>query len=348
MLKQLVQDQLRAVLSDYIYFDDATYKTPGWGNVLLENVRVRETAFERFGLPIAVKSGRVGRLEVSLPIGNFNNKPVQLVLHELYVVAGPIRNFDRDRAISNMRKAKADAILSAQAAEIAERLAEQGGDSSSSKRAGKDDAKKRGSSIIDIQTIIDNIQVSISDLHLRFRRRGPAGWRFEITRDHPRLPETRYEDDDSRLAPELHTAIGLTIRRLTVRTCDEQWKQVWRNVSRGKDGNVSSSSNRQVKCDALAFYSNKKSSDRWSMDLADEINRRLLLAMITQRSGGREALVKHVLEPTSVDIRAALLPMLDGGRRATAEAPPQADVKVEASSDVGRRAVNGVSSHADL
>ena len=55
------------------------------------------------------------------------------------------------------------------------------------------------------------------------------------------MPETRYEDDDSRLAPELHTAIGLTIRRLTVRTCDEQWKQVWRNVSRGKDGNVSSS-----------------------------------------------------------------------------------------------------------
>ena len=175
MLKQLVQDQLRAVLSDYIYFDDATYKTPGWGNVLLENVRVRETAFERFGLPIAVKSGRVGRLEVSLPIGNFNNKPVQLVLHELYVVAGPIRNFDRDRAISNMRKAKADAILSAQAAEIAERLAEQGGDSSSSssKRAGKDDAKKRGSSIIDIQTIIDNIQVSISDLHLRYGDEDP-------------------------------------------------------------------------------------------------------------------------------------------------------------------------------
>jgi len=44
--------------------------------VLLENVRVKESAFSKLGLPILVKSGAVGKLELSIPYGNFYTKPV--------------------------------------------------------------------------------------------------------------------------------------------------------------------------------------------------------------------------------------------------------------------------------
>lgn len=42
---------------------------------------------------------------------------------------------------------------------------------------------------------------------------------MNITRLH-----VRYEDDSAG-AEELHSAVGLTMERLTVRTCDESWKQ---------------------------------------------------------------------------------------------------------------------------
>lgn len=46
------------------------------GKVLLENVRVKESAFERFGLPLAVKSGSVGKLELTIPWGSLQTRPV--------------------------------------------------------------------------------------------------------------------------------------------------------------------------------------------------------------------------------------------------------------------------------
>jgi hypothetical protein len=127
MLRQLINDRLRGVLSEYIYFDDSSYSFTGAPGlqalrfalasvdvhsglrarsappaqpardsahraavarlcrraggvmscqVLMENVRVKESAFSKLGLPILVKSGAVGKLELSIPYGNFYTKPV--------------------------------------------------------------------------------------------------------------------------------------------------------------------------------------------------------------------------------------------------------------------------------
>jgi hypothetical protein len=137
MLKQLINDRLRGILRDFIYFDESSYhftgavRPPGalevparsWAaagcgccskrrrpsraamrsvlvlprpagrastasaracaggvtscQVLLENVRVKESAFAQLGLPIRVKSGVVGKLDLAIPYGSLYTKPVR-------------------------------------------------------------------------------------------------------------------------------------------------------------------------------------------------------------------------------------------------------------------------------
>lgn len=47
--------------------------------MLLENVRVKESAFAKLGLPIKVKSGSVGKLELAIPYGHLKTKPVRVL-----------------------------------------------------------------------------------------------------------------------------------------------------------------------------------------------------------------------------------------------------------------------------
>jgi hypothetical protein len=134
MLKQLINDRLRSILSDFIYFDESSYNFSGalgptggcaaghfgpklqqtfwharlrfaggvarvatrsaWSRahrprararagsvtscqVLLENVRIKESAFAQLGLPIRVKSGVVGKLDLGIPFGHLYTRPVR-------------------------------------------------------------------------------------------------------------------------------------------------------------------------------------------------------------------------------------------------------------------------------
>jgi hypothetical protein len=93
-----------------------------------------------------------------------------------------------------------------------------------------------------------------------------------------------------------------------------------------------------VQCLSLAVYSNSKASgtERWDMDLSDELNRRILHSMIHRsRRDGKDTTVplKHILEPTSVVIKAALgaFGLVEKKAGDSAEATPEADVVVESS-----------------
>jgi hypothetical protein len=136
MLNQLINNRLRGILSDFIYFDEFGYNFTGavapcaparlapirsaelqqtllararlrfagfvarvairstWPRahrararacaggftlcqVLLENVRVKESAFAQLDLPIRVKSGVVGKLDLGIPYRDLYTKPVR-------------------------------------------------------------------------------------------------------------------------------------------------------------------------------------------------------------------------------------------------------------------------------
>jgi hypothetical protein len=87
---------------------------------------------------------------------------VTVVLSDVYLVAGPVRSFDRKRAIAAMRKRKQDAIANAASTEAAMQQfeVEQGAD------AGKKDQSSSGVGLAlgrgnrpMLMTIADNIQV---------------------------------------------------------------------------------------------------------------------------------------------------------------------------------------------
>lgn len=216
----------------------------------------------------------------------------------------------------------------------------------------------------------------------------------------------RYEDDSSPSADQ-HSAVGCTMEKLTVRTCDENWERVWHNIQRGVHGQarrtdaapergprcpahtpreawahirrgppgpvgcsrasfgplrrcpaaswqppshcwpdlqpipqVTAPSHRIMQCLSLAVYSNSKAggAERWDMDLSDELNRRILNSMIHRSASARDGKnttvpLKHILEPTSAVIKAALgaFGMVETKAGDSSEATPEADIVVESS-----------------
>ena len=59
------------------------------GDIVLENLSLRENALRRFNLPIDVRYGFLGRLVVKIPWSNLFNAPVLIQIENLYAVAAP-------------------------------------------------------------------------------------------------------------------------------------------------------------------------------------------------------------------------------------------------------------------
>lgn len=60
------------------------------GHILLQNIEVRAGAIQNaLGLPLVVKAGTIGRVELRIPWAHLNSEPTQLLLDDLFIICGP-------------------------------------------------------------------------------------------------------------------------------------------------------------------------------------------------------------------------------------------------------------------
>ena len=60
------------------------------GHILLQNIEVRAGAIQNaLGLPLEVKVGTIGRVELRIPWAKLNSEPTQLLLDDLFIICGP-------------------------------------------------------------------------------------------------------------------------------------------------------------------------------------------------------------------------------------------------------------------
>lgn len=59
------------------------------GDIVLENLSLKENALRKFDLPIDVTYGYLGKLVVRIPWSNLMRDPVHIVIDRLYAVATP-------------------------------------------------------------------------------------------------------------------------------------------------------------------------------------------------------------------------------------------------------------------
>jgi vacuolar protein sorting-associated protein 13A/C len=134
------------------------------GRVVLENLSLRPDAL--LGLvPAKLQVGTIGRLEMVVPWHKLGSMPVSLELHDVYVLATPLNEETswRPEAEEARRWSKKQAALRTRGGELRELLAELQG----SLETADDDSITPGL----LGLILDNVQVTVSTVHLRYEDR---------------------------------------------------------------------------------------------------------------------------------------------------------------------------------
>ncbi|XP_036442421.1 vacuolar protein sorting-associated protein 13C isoform X5 [Colossoma macropomum] len=233
VFESLVSDLLNRFIGDYVEnLDKSQLKIGIWGgNVVLENLRVKENALSELDVPFKVKVGQVGKLTLKIPWKNLYTEAVVATLDGLYllVVPGATIKYDVAKEERYLQEAKQKELQRIEEAlQLAARRDSQVGefvfnlesyvykDAPSGRkykkhkkpfrRSKKHDQKpekpqeeKKDTFAEKLATqVIKNLQVKITSIHIR------------------------YEDDVS--DPERPLSMGVTLSELSLQTTDENWR----------------------------------------------------------------------------------------------------------------------------
>ncbi|CAD7698400.1 unnamed protein product, partial [Ostreobium quekettii] len=173
------------------------------GNVVLRDLRVRPEALQDLKLPVTVKAGMLGTLTLKVPWANLGKEPVVVEVDNLYILAAPFkeeRNFESEEEVQQFaeemermeRAAKRRRVESAEL-DFMEKLNTKAQKKVAATPADED---KGGFLQSYIETIIGNLELRITNVHIR------------------------YEDDQT--SPGQSFAFGFTLEELSAHTIDDQ------------------------------------------------------------------------------------------------------------------------------
>ncbi|XP_016128718.1 vacuolar protein sorting-associated protein 13C-like [Sinocyclocheilus grahami] len=235
VFETLVSDLLNRFIGDYVEnLDKSQLKIGIWGgNVVLENLRVKENALSEFDVPFKVKAGQIGKLTLKIPWKNLYNEAVVATLDGLYllVVPGATIKYDPVKEERYQQEAKQKELQRIEETlQLVARRGSQAGEfvfnlesyvyknppqdkgrklkkrkkpfrrsKKYEHKAEKPQEEKKDTFAEKLATqVIKNLQVKITSIHIR------------------------YEDDVS--DPQRPLAMGMTLSELSLQTADENWK----------------------------------------------------------------------------------------------------------------------------
>lgn len=221
MLEGLVANLLNRFLGMYVKNFDAKQLNVGiWsGDVKLRNLELRREALDQLHLPVNVVEGHLGQLTMSIPWTNLRGKPVKINIEDVFLLAAP----KEDAEYNEEEEAKRTQAVKIEKLENAELLKERNTEGLS-----QEEQKKSQSFTESLTTaIVDNLQVSIKRIHIRY--------------------------EDSISAPGHPFALGLTLHEFSAVSTDKDWRPSFIQLT-------SATTNKLVVLGALAFYWNTDAS----------------------------------------------------------------------------------------
>ena len=221
MLEGLVANLLNRFLGMYVKNFDAKQLNVGiWsGDVKLRNLELRREALDQFHFPVNVVEGHLGQLTLSIPWSNLRGKPVKVDIEDVFLLAAPKEDaeYDEEEEVKRAHAVKMEKLDSAEL--LKERNAE----------GLSPEEQQKSQSFTDslVTAIVDNLQVSIKSIHLRY--------------------------EDSIAAPGHPFALGLTLQGFSAVSTDGDWRPTFIQTSSG-------TTHKLAKLDELAFYWNTDAS----------------------------------------------------------------------------------------
>lgn len=192
MLEGLVANLLNRFLGMYVKNFNAQQLNVGiWnGDVKLRNLELRREALDQLHLPVNVVEGYLGSLTMSIPWTNLRGKPVKVNIEDVFLLAAPKEDAEYDEE----EEARREHSVKMEKLENAELLKER-----NSEGLSQEEQQKSQSFTESLTTaIVDNLQVSIKNIHIRY--------------------------EDTIAAPGHPFALGLTLKEFSAVSTDADWR----------------------------------------------------------------------------------------------------------------------------
>ena len=159
------------------------------GNILLENLKIRKNIFESTKLPLKIAFGKIQKLQIVLPWTKLSSSPVEIILETLMIVVNPqtpeeweyvdSQNFEKKQEILNEFVHSFSELLKVQLYQ-------------------KEDQKGEGYLDRLITKIVDNVQLKIKNIHIRYESPASMGG--------------------------VPYSMGMTLKSLTIQTTNSRWE----------------------------------------------------------------------------------------------------------------------------
>ena len=118
-IKRLIGDTLEEYIEDFNA--SALEWTASDGNLRVKDVKLRRDAFDKLNMPFQLKSGWLGNLSIHLPqLVNLSKDPVKVTLEDVFMVTGPINDFDEEKVRRNQAAMRANTFAAYDSAEAIE------------------------------------------------------------------------------------------------------------------------------------------------------------------------------------------------------------------------------------
>lgn len=195
VLESLVANLLNRFLGVYVRnFDPKQLNVGIWnGDVKLRNLELRREALDQFHLPLNVVEGHISSLVLQIPWSNLRGKPVSINIEDVFLLAAP-KGDEEYNAEEEERRAHAVKMEKLDSAELLK-------ERDTANMSKEEQQKNQSFTAALTQTIIDNVQIQIKNVHIRY--------------------------EDSLSEPGHPFAAGITLRELSAVSTDENWRPTW-------------------------------------------------------------------------------------------------------------------------
>lgn len=223
MAKELLLNALVSILGDYIEgITKDNLKLGVWsGKIELKNLQLNHSGIEKLKLPLNIINGYVSSLKLNIPWTSLGSQPVKIYIDGIYLLVGPLNfnkfNLNETNIRFNIQK-KEKLLQAEKAVELAANINnEQQNDS------------KNTTYLQNLTTkIIDNIEIKISNIHIRYEdsQTFPGEiFSFGITLENFSVTTTNNKWEETFIARENDTTANnkLTFKKANIQNCVVYW-----------------------------------------------------------------------------------------------------------------------------
>lgn len=175
MFEKIVERILNRILGEYVQdFSSENLKIGLWsGAVEIKNVKLKKEIIQKLNLPFNLKYSRLGCLKMNIPWSSITSSKIEVVIEglELLITEQPEKDWNcKNHRIIEERKKEVQAFCESIAADFAKKA----------EKTKKEETEEGYFSKMVVK-IIDNIQVTIKNIHVRYEDEITNNYSFGVT-----------------------------------------------------------------------------------------------------------------------------------------------------------------------